>query len=366
MKILLVGPGNSPHFIRWFTWFRERGIDVSLVSTLEPKSMEDNIYVLPNPERYRIPGYGILTRSRVYSKFDMLVKRIKPDIIALHYCNDPVTYKLDFHPFVLHCWGSDVKTGEDSKLYKFLKTNISKADLIIAGDIGREIIIERFDCPKKKIDVIPWGIDLNTFRLVSKEELRKKLKIDSDEIVFFASRGVSSKYCPEIIIKAFNSTVKKKDEKNLRLILLKAFATDDEIRFVDELIKKSGNKKITFIKKLLSSNEMADYYNASDFYVAMPTDDEQSLSLPESMACGCVPILRDLDAYKKILHNEKNGFLVPMEQSALTNVMVKASGMNKELDPWRKMNRDFIEQELNWDTTAEKIFKGYKKLIKKQ
>lgn len=120
------------------------------------------------------------------------------------------------------------------------------------------------------------------------------------------------------LIKAFKKLVKNKDFKEWKLVL----AGGIEVGvgdFMKTLKKKSNNLNVEIIKSpdfgtLRNLYEQAKFFwSASGFGVDEKINPDKTehfgITVVESMAAGCVPIISNVGGHKEIVNNGKNGFL---------------------------------------------------------
>jgi hypothetical protein len=85
---------------------------------------------------------------------------------------------------------------------------------------------------------------------------------------------------------------------------LVVLAGDDDPNYsrqVQDLIEKSPyGSRIRVIRRFLAAAEVARWLQAADLAISVPKTDQLSTSILEAMACGAIPVLSDLDAYRPL------------------------------------------------------------------
>jgi len=181
MRICFFGNLQTIHMQRWVRSFVDKGHEVHII-TREPSEIADvyvHVFVSHSMSSffYKIPIIARLFYS-LYKYFEInrlkkLIHKINPDLMDAHYLTDYgiLASKLNFHPLVITCWGSDiliapVKFGE--KHVKEMEKALTKADLVIVASRYMEEELIKMGI-KKNIIVNPFGVDVSKFNLYGKK-----------------------------------------------------------------------------------------------------------------------------------------------------------------------------------------------------
>ncbi|MGB3459083.1 MAG: glycosyltransferase [Halobacteriota archaeon] len=183
MRICYVAPAAHPHTKKWVSAFRDRGYDISVV---EPTKKN---FIMKALEAKR------------------MIKKIQPDIIHSHYI---VGYGVfgafsGRHPFIMSCWGSDVRT--DPKTFiknRLTKYVLKKADVVHVQDpLMAERVKELY--PHKNIFIQAWGVNLDIFKS------GKSTFIETDYPLVLCTRNTKPLYDIETLIRAIPLVLKQTD-----------------------------------------------------------------------------------------------------------------------------------------------------------
>lgn len=152
----------------------------------------------------------------------------------------------------------------------------SSSNLILTLSRQSKAEIEGLGIPKEKIRVFTYWVDLKKFDVKgSKLEVRKKLGIEAEFMVFCASRLVPEKGIRELL-KAASIWDKK------------IFLVVSSVGPLKSLVEKYARKfrNISYVGGL-SQDEMALYFSASDLLIVPSTHEEGfGRVILESLACG--------------------------------------------------------------------------------
>ena len=105
MKIVLLGDGESVHFLRWANGLAQRGLEILAITLHEPlKGYDPRIKLVriqpPAPPGYVLAAYSLRRQLRVRN----------PDLIHAHYASGYGTLAsfCGCGPLIISVWGSDV------------------------------------------------------------------------------------------------------------------------------------------------------------------------------------------------------------------------------------------------------------------
>jgi len=367
MKICLMGDAQSIHLHRWANYFIKNGHDVHIITT-KPKKIKgakihDISFLNKEDPKIRVIDYFIY-KYREYRSILILknlLNEIKPDILNSHYMTfyGIMGSKLNFHPYIITCWGSDVLLVPNilgETYVKRMKKAFRKTDLITVESEHMNKSIEQLGI-NDRVEVVRHGVDLNKFNLDAGTDANLKQDIKSnDDIVIISTRNFEPKYNISCIIKGFHLLQKK--IPNVKLILLGAGSMERQLK---TLVKRLNISEKTLFFGHISHDEMPKYFGLSDIYVSSSLSDAMSVSKLEAMACGLIPVVSDIPANREVINDGENGFIFKNNPD---NLSKKLSYCIKNYDKIKenviKSNLKIIEETFNWNENMEAMYKLYK------
>ena len=106
------------------------------------------------------------------------------------------------------------------------------------------------------------------------------------------------------------------------------------------------------------------FLNQVDFYISMPNTEGVSASLFEAMACGCYPIVSDIEGNQSWIQHRKNGQLVTVDDSTQLAEEIIWAFKNPEFRANAILeNRKFVEEHANYSINMKVISDKYHQLI---
>jgi len=352
----------SIHSTRWIEAFHKKSYDLSLITDLQTwvaqKPRNVPIYFLPtltmhNIHRLLIPDYISVIK---------ILKHIKPAFVHLHlqhHYAPPVTRS--HIPYILHSWGLEVLELHNMNIFqkilaKYASTNAEK--IIVDARCMKQIWVG-MGMPEDKVEVIPFGVDINLFNPdTSGSSIRKKLGIKENDIATISTRPFFDHYNIECLIKAVPMIVKK--HENVKFIIKGKGPLEGSIR---KLAKKLHVDQYLRFTSPVPYQEMAQYLTAANIYVSTSLIDSTSVSLLEAMACGLPPITTDIPGNREWIQNQVNGLLYPpKDHRALAEKIAQLIESEDQRKHFGERSHQIIMEKAAWEKCVSKMEAIYQSL----
>ena len=188
------------------------------------------------------------------------------------------------------------------------------------------------------------------FFVMDKEEARKKTGVNSWSVFLWVGRLDANKD-PLIVIKAFGAFIKHEPSAKLYMI----FHTEELKDAIINFCKKDNGLKnaVTLIGKV-PHKELQYWYNSADFIISASHYEGSGVAVCEAMSCGCIPILTNIQSFRKMTGPGKCGFLYEQgNDEALLKILLQTGRLNMEEEK-NKVLKQF-KDELSFEAIAKKI-----------
>lgn len=186
------------------------------------------------------------------------------------------------------------------------------------------------DCARKsqltkncRIEVIPNGLDLNTFRFFNKNTAKEKLGISTSKryILFGASRGnLDSNKGLDFVFSILEQ--------------LKAYDSDIELLMFGSFTwpKKDVPSNFNNLGFINDENLLAMIYSAADVMIVPSKSENLPYTIMESMACGTPCVAFNVGGISDLIEHKKNGYLAkPFDQNDLAKGVIYILEQGKQL-----------------------------------
>ena len=167
----------------------------------------------------------------------------------------------------------------------------------------------------KQARVLEHGVDTDTFKFVETKELRDKLNIPQDALVFLNANRNSRRKRLDLTISAFVQFSKRNPKKNAYLILMtsKSGYYDVGTILYNEIYrwKHDCSKKVLSIltdKQLFTDEAINQFYNLADVGINTSTGEGYGLTALEHLAVCKPQVLTELPSYTFV--SKKNAAFV--------------------------------------------------------
>lgn len=393
MRIVFVADGRSPIALNWIRYFVEIGYEVHLVSTF-PCSLElslASINIIPiafgrfagaggdgvlKPEKAglrRVIPVGLRTKTRQWlgpltlgvaaKRLRMLLEQVQPDIVhALRIPFEGMFSALTQPqmPLVISVWGNDFTLHGTSSpmMARYTRMTLQRANALHA-DCQRDIKMAQdwgYDKRKPSI-VLPGGggVQKDIFYPPLAQEDKDA---PAQRPTVINPRGFRAYVRNDTFFRAIPIVLEQ--HPNIRFLCPSMQGEPQAERWIEVL-------DIAGIVELLPNQthlEMAELFRKAQVTTSITTHDGTPNTLLEAMACGCFPIVGDLESLREWIEDGSNGFLVdPGDASALAEAILSALDQDQLRAKARQYNTHLITEKAEYGRVMEAAENFYKELI---
>ena len=337
----------------------QMGHEVHIITSLDKglprESTEAGFYI----HRVKVIHKPILFALSFSMPTFLAVKKIKPDILHVHYAGffGFLGALSGFHPLILSAMGSDILVApSESRVYRMITSfAIKKADMITTPGENLIDVMMALGADSDKIKRVHPGVDTKLFKPLNRISERELLKSKSPTVI--SIRSLQPIYDVETLIKSVPIVLNKLPE-------VKFIIGGDGIQrsHLRDLAKFLGVLDSVSFTGTIPHDKLPEYFNAVDVYVSTSlSDGGPSISLVEAMACGLACVVTDVGDVTKWIENGENGFVVPVNRPDL---LAEHIVFLLENDEFRKRmgrsNLQLVEQRANYEKEMAKMAELYK------
>lgn len=288
-------------------------------------------------------------------KLKKILQELKPDV--LHVRSRVPAWLIYFANKSLKIPLTSTVHGFNSvSRYSRIMTNADS--IICVSNSIKEYIQKHYQTPEYKINVIPRGIDLETFNTqnidqVFQKKFIKKYDLKDKLIVTTVGRVTQLKD-----LETFIKTIANLQTKTQNVVgLIVGGVRDDKQEYFENLQKlvKSLHVNIIFTG---SQSKVAEIYSLSDVVISSSKKPESfGRSVAEALALNTPVIATNHGGVKDIIVENENGYFVEIgDIQALSEYILKAKNLSFN-------GFNYIENNFSLKQMVEKTIKVYKKLL---
>jgi glycosyltransferase involved in cell wall biosynthesis len=349
MRLLYVVDGRSPIAMNWISYFVERGDEVHLVSTFscKPQIKLSSYHFVPvafsslksrkltiNPEnssnirtglgvavglrtRFR-QWLGPFTLPRASRSLSQIIDRVQPDLV--HAMRIPyegmLAAKADPKaPLLISVWGNDFTLHATSTPWMgyFTKKSLIGADALHT-DCQRDLNLAKtwgFLGDKPSV-VLPGagGIQLDTFH-------PSEVQNPGRDHAVINPRGIRAYIRNDTFFKAIPMVLKEKPMTQFYCPVMHGEPS------IQNWVKELGIGNNTHLLPFQTRYQMAELFRRSRIVVSPSEHDGTPNTLLEAMACGCLPVVGDIESIREWITHGQNGLLFdPSNPQALADAIL--------------------------------------------
>ena len=253
------------------------------------------------------------------------VKDSATDTIHAHYglCGIVANFQRKI-PVVTTYHGSDLNTAS-LRVVSWLSIALSKTNIVVSEALKKKALCRR------KIHVIPCGIDTGLLTPMSKEEARRKLGWDTDKIYILFSKEFFNK------------------EKNYPLAKAAVDCYND---------KYSDGNEAELLEFIGYTREQVHWlYNAVDCVLMTSNHEGSPQFIKEAMSCNCPVVSVDVGDVKQVISDTDGCYLAERDPQNIANKLDSAIKHGKA------NGREKILEEYDSIATAKKVIEVYKEVL---
>lgn len=203
-------------------------------------------------------------------------------------------------PLVGLSWGFDLHEMAGDELTSDSSWMTTLAGLIVDSESTRTIA-EGFGVESSRIELIPWGVDLQVFHPDGPRANHPGLPARAR--VVLSARAHEPLYRVGDIVAAFENGRYTWDDDVYLVVVNDGPLTSD---------LQAGAGDHTLFVGRVSEADLAAWLRRSDVYVSASETDGSSVTLLQAMACGAPVLVSDIPGNREWIRDGENGRLLPL------------------------------------------------------
>ena len=165
------------------------------------------------------------------------------------------------------------------------------------------------DCARKssllshrRVEVIPYGLDLNIFRPINRKTARELLQLPQDKqlVLFLSLQATSDKRKGFHLLKPALQQLSASEHENIELVVVGASKPEKPVDF---------GFKSHYLGTLTDDLILALAYSAADVFIAPSLQDNLPNTVLEAIACGTPCVAFKIGGMPDMIEHYSNGYL---------------------------------------------------------
>ncbi|MBL4796370.1 MAG: glycosyltransferase family 4 protein [Oleispira sp.] len=364
-------PGGSERHLHNFLTSISDDFQVNVIQMIpsgNPMLADGPLVERSNVTLYSRPLTGVRSKNMLYLIIELwkLIRKNEIDlVISYHEKSDIINYVLRLLPGISFTSVSSKRDmgfkleGNLKRLMYFITPKL-KNITAPSRSIAKQMVDE-FGIPQHDTHVIPNGVDLAAYNIMTDEgriKLKGKLGLPINTRVMSSVGWLKPVKGHKYLLDAFSLFTKKHSSKWI-LVLLGEGELEDEL--------KAQAKKLGILDNVFFvgfQDNVQEWLGASDLMVSATLSEGLSNALIEAVATGLPIIATNVGGNPEVVEHGFNGLLVESEDSlALCNAIEEITSNEKKYLDMSKNSRIKAERDFSNDTMVERLETLYKSLL---
>lgn len=353
-SVCIIGPGNNVHVHRWAEGLRERGLRVSLISTLPvalPASLRDlRYFTIPTAAAGMTATQRLAALLGGWARVPGIVAALRPDVVQLHSLPTPaaVPFLRLLRRLVVSTWGSDVvqRDPRKTRLYPYLLAHAQQ--LTATSDYLAAVTASYLRAPRP-IAVIPFGIDPQRFTPGQRPA--------SGQLIG-TLRHLELNYGLDVLIEAVPLLLRAEPQIQIEIGGAGSLRSTLERR-IDEL----GIARQARLRGRIAHAEVPAFLRSLSIF-AMPSRAESfGVAALEAQACGIPVVASNVGGLPEVVRDGETGLLVPPEHpQALADALLALLQDPQRRKRMGEAGREWACARYNWQTNVDQMLNVYRQV----
>jgi 1,2-diacylglycerol 3-alpha-glucosyltransferase len=238
------------------------------------------------------------------------------------------------------------------------KNYANNCDQIIVPTGSVRKIIMKWGVVNKNIEIIPSGVEEETYQNANRSIIRNEFSIKENEILLLLVSRLTSEKNVEFLFRAVIKVLCQNENAK--------FLVAGDGYLVSELkaMAKENNleEKIIFAG-IVDKKEIKNYYAAGDIFVYASKSETQGMIVSEAMYMGLPIVAVDATGSRDLIENEINGFLVAENEDGFSEAVSKLIDNKILRKKFSEASIRIAREKFTDQVCAEKLLKVYEKAI---
>ena len=233
------------------------------------------------------------------------------------------------------------------------RDTLHRADRIVAvSEHERGNMIDFYEAPGDRIQVIPCGVDMDVFKPMPRDEARRELGLGDENVLLYVGR-VQPLKGPELLLE---SVARMDLNEGLKVLIVGGDVTgDEEVTKVRRLAGELGIDHLVSFEGTVPHRRLVHYYNAADLCVVPSFYESFGLVAAEAMACGTPVVATAVGGLPETVKDGLNGSLVRDRNPEVLAEKISLLLNNVRLRGLLASRARESVAALNWPTVAGRV-----------
>lgn len=231
--------------------------------------------------------------------------------------------------------------------------------IAVAGALKQKAIALGAD--RRKVEVIPNGVDLARFSTIDTLTARKRLNLPLYKKIILSVGHLVKRKGFQYIIESLNILLLR-GVKNIHVVIVGGPGEEgDYSKELQDLIKSKGIEENITLVGPRNHHELPLWYNSADIFCLASEKEGRPNVVLEAMACGLPVVATNVWGTKELIPSEDYGLLVGNQKTELL-----ADAIQKAIEmQWDRKKITSFASTWSWERNSLDVFSEFQKLVVK-
>ncbi|NTV41087.1 MAG: glycosyltransferase family 4 protein [Candidatus Moranbacteria bacterium] len=196
-----------------------------------------------------------------------------------------------------------------------------RADQVIVPTASVKKIIEKWGVENKNLEVIPTGVDEKQLTNPSREVVRKKYSIATDEILLTVITRLTKEKNLEFLLEAVAQVLKENQKVKFMVV-----GDGDLMENLKDITIKNNVSTQVIFSGFIPNEIKKDYYAAGDIFVFASKSETQGMIISEAMYLGLPVVAVGGPGIQDMVESGETGILVKEDKDEFCQAVLKLVG----------------------------------------
>ncbi len=326
----------------------------------------ENIHVVRKKPLFTLGKAGFINTSKLVSE---------SDIIHIHYpfyfsiLPTILSAKIHHKKIILYWHMNPEDSGLKGLFFKFcekiiLPIILKLSDIILVSThdyFENGTSAKSFIKFKDKIQELPFSVDIEKFQPREKDlELIKKHHLDNKKILLFVGGLDRGHYFKgvDVLLHAFS----KLNQNEYKLLIIGDGDLKEDYKKLSKQLKIDSN--VLFLDDI-KNDILPNYYNLADTLILPSINKGEAFGIVqiEAMASGIPVIVSNLPGVRKVLENEKTGFIFENKNTDDLTSKIEILFSSEEYNRMKNNSRKRVLENFSEEIISKKLQNIYENLL---
>lgn len=233
--------------------------------------------------------------------------------------------------------------------------------IVVSTEEEKQDVVRLYDALPHKIEVIPAGVNLDTFRPVDQRTAKSRVGIREQQVILYVGRIEPLKGI-DVLLRAAALLEQSYDTRVM--IVGGNPGNDAEMDRLQALTVELGIEEQVTFTGAIEQNRLPDYYSAADVFVLPSYSESFGLAALEAMACGTPVIVSRVGGLKTFIDGGETGYLIPWRcpESFAQRLEMLLANPNLKRTMGKAARAKALQ--MGWEQSADRMLEFYASLMR--